>query len=137
MAPALLLRGRGHFFVFWMGRNDRDRRAAILPDERETVPMLSFPWEATGGPGGWQSRGRLHVGIRNSPRPSQSYEPQWRAERIGLRRLGHMIRRSGFYASLALASGAMFASAWAGRVEGVVLALIWLILTSISEQSRI
>ena len=29
-------------------------RAAILPDERETVPRFSFPWEATGGPGAWQ-----------------------------------------------------------------------------------
>jgi hypothetical protein len=48
-----------------------------------------------------------------------------------------MIGRSGFYASLALASGAMLASAWVGRVEGVVLALVWLILTSISEQSRL
>ena len=41
-------------------------RAAILPDERETVPRFSFPWE-TGGPGAGQEQAgaAFTLGIRN------------------------------------------------------------------------
>ena len=40
----------------------------MLPDERETVLRLSFPWEATGGPGAGQEQAgaAFTLGIRNS-----------------------------------------------------------------------
>jgi hypothetical protein len=42
-------------------------RAAILPDDTETIPRLSFPWEATGGPGTWQAGAAFTLGFAILP----------------------------------------------------------------------
>jgi hypothetical protein len=42
-------------------------RAAILPDDTKTIPRLSFPWEATGGPGTWQAGAAFTLGFAILP----------------------------------------------------------------------